>query len=122
MANGETHILAGCAAGFVVACMDQGQKSEITHHPAVAMSVGAFFGKLPDLLEPATNPHHRQFCHSVAVFTAVGCGFKKAYDWKPKDPFGIILRGLALTAAGGYLSHLLFDAVTPRSLPLIGKV
>lgn len=122
MANGKTHIIAGCMAGIAVACLDQGEKSEVAHHPAIAAGVGAVFGKLPDLLEPATNPHHRQFCHSVVVLGAIGYGFKKAYQWQPRDPLEKMIRGLLLIAAGGYTSHLLFDAITPRSLPLIGKL
>ena len=122
MASGRTHIIAGCAAGLAVACLDQGKKSELAHNPAVAVPLTGFFGKLPDLLEPATNPHHRQFCHSVAVFAGIGCGLKKAYDWQPKDEKETFLRGLILVAGAGYLCHLIFDATTPMSLPLVGKI
>lgn len=122
MACGPAHIFAGCGVGLAIACLDQGEKTESSHDPFIAGGIGAFFGKLPDLLEPATNPHHRQFCHSLLVLGAVGYGFKRAYEWKPKDQIEAILRMLALVAAGGYISHLVLDAVTPRSLPLVGRL
>jgi len=121
MASGKTHIITGCGAGLAVSCLDQGKKSELAHNPAIAVPLAGFFGKLPDILEPATNPHHRQFCHSIAVFAGIGYGLKKAYDWKPENNKEAFYRGLALVAGAGYLSHLLFDATTPMSLPVIGK-
>ena len=122
MANGKTHIVAGCVAGLAVACIDKDEEKSLAHNPLVAIPVGGIFGKLPDILEPATNPHHRQFCHSIVVLAGIGYGLKKAYDWKPENNKEALCRGLILVAGAGYLSHLLFDATTPMSLPLIGKL
>ena len=34
---------------------------------AVNMGLGLFFASLPDLIEPATNPNHRKFFHSLTT-------------------------------------------------------
>lgn len=122
MASGQVHILVGCGVGLAVAFYDQVERTEHSHNPIIAGWLGACAGKLSDILEPALHPHHRQFCHSVLVLGVVGYGLKKAYEWKPKDQLESVLRVLTLVAAGGYVSHLLLDGLTPRSLPLIGKL
>lgn len=122
MASGKTHLAVGATVGLTVALADQ-KKHEFSHHPGAGMALGAVFGKLPDILEPsAGNPHHRQFCHSILVLTALGAGLKRLYDWQPVDKSLQCLRGMGLIAGCAYLSHLLCDAATPRSLPLLGKV
>jgi inner membrane protein len=91
------HVLAGCAGGF-------------------------YFGTLPDLIEPATHPHHRQFFHSAFVAVAIGYGLYRLYRWELDTPMTQTLRALALVAGGAYLVHLAMDATTKRSLPLIGRL
>jgi len=120
MANGATHIWAGCVAGFAAGLIDQREKFESGLDPIASSAIGAVFGKLPDWLEPASNPHHRQFFHSGLMFAVVCVGFNKAFKWKPADPIEKLIRSALLAAAGGYASHLLLDATTPRSLPIIG--
>ena len=120
MANGITHSVVGGLCGLGVALAEQDKQSPI--NLMLAIGVGVVFGKLPDILEPAIHPHHRQFCHSVAVFAVVAYGIKKAYEWKPQGSIGEFWRVLALCAGAGYISHLVLDGVTPRSLPLLGKV
>ena len=120
MANGFTHSIAGGLCGLGVALSEQDKQSPI--NPLLAIGTGLAFSKLPDILEPAIHPHHRQFCHSVAVFAAVGYGIKKAYEWEPQDRGGEFWRALALCAGVGYISHLVLDGITPRSLPLLGKM
>ncbi|MGI2071561.1 metal-dependent hydrolase [Shewanella baltica] len=68
------------------------------------------------------NPHHRQFYHSVLVLTALGVEIKNLYEWQPEEAMDKYLRGLGLIAGCAYVSHLFCDAITPRSLPLIGKL
>ena len=123
MANGMTHSVVGGLSGLAVSLLDTDDRGQSAHNPVLAMAVGTFFGKLPDILESALrNPHHRQFFHSVLVLVAMGAGLKNIYEWKPKDNVQEVLRCLMLCAGVGYISHLLLDASTPRSLPLIGKL
>lgn len=122
MANGFTHAVAGSMAGLGVVAYDRDENGSIQHNPIFAVAVGALFGKMPDILEPALHPHHRQFCHSIVVLLAIGYGVKKAYEWEPKDDLDRTLRLLALGAGTGYISHLVLDGLTPRSLPLVGKI
>lgn len=120
MADGFTHSVVGGLSGLGVVLAEQDALPPI--NPLLATSVGVAFAKLPDILEPATNPHHRQFCHSLVVLAAIGYGVKKVYDWKPQGRTGEFWRVMALCAGVGYISHLVLDGLTPRSLPLIGTV
>lgn len=124
MANSLTHKFVGglTGLGVAVALEHAEQDKEKSINPLVAIVIGTISGKLPDILEPATNPHHRQFFHSWAILGVVGYGMKKAYDWNPEDRAGKFLRAVALCAGAGYISHLALDAFTPRSLPMIGKL
>ncbi|WP_022944242.1 metal-dependent hydrolase [Pseudoalteromonas ruthenica] len=123
MANGDAHSFAGTAVGLAVPLIDKDTIKETPELLLAGPLVGNFFGKLPDIIEPAfKNPNHRQFFHSVAVLAAVGYGVKKAYDWQPEDKFEKVIRGILLCAGAGYLSHLALDAITPRNLPLVGKL
>jgi len=91
-------------------------------HAAAGCAGGFCLGTLPDLIEPATNPHHRQFFHSVFVALLIGYGLYKAYHWEPDTAQGRLLRGVCLLAGGAYLIHLGLDATTKRSLPVMGRL
>jgi inner membrane protein len=73
---------------------------------------------VPDILEPALSPNHRNVAHSFVAgsglfsFARNRCGVDNR-DW---EEFQKILWAAATT---GYLSHLLADASTPRGLPLL---
>lgn len=120
MANGADHIAAGALTGVAMACYGQRQGEPV--NPMLAIGASTIFARLPDWIEPATNPHHRQLFHSISFLAMLGYGMKKTYDWKPEDKGGQILRFFALCAGAGYISHLMLDGITPRSLPLLGKV
>ena len=123
MPNGFTHSIAGGLSGLAVALLDKDVDSNSRHNPLTAMGIGAVAGKLPDILEPSLrNPHHRQFFHSLAIFGLVGYGTKKIYDWEPQNQLGSALRSLAICAGVAFLSHLVLDTMTARSLPLLGKI
>ncbi len=108
--------------GFAVTAFDESDGRSAAIHPITSAALGSFFGALPDLLEPAiNNPHHRQFCHSLVTVAAIGYGMRRAYLWRPSTDREKFLRGMALIAGGAYLSHLLLDCITPRSLPILGK-
>jgi len=121
--NGPTHQLAGAVAAFVITQNDASEKSGALHHPAAAIPIGALLGKLPDMIEPALgNPNHRQFFHSIAVLGLLATGMHKIYHWEPQDDFDKVLRGILLVGGAAYLSHLALDALTSRSLPLVGRL
>lgn len=121
MANGKTHLIVGAGVGVTVALMDN-KKHPISHNLVSSSAVGALMGKLPDILEPAHHPHHRQFFHSVATFVSISAALIKAYQWTPESSLEKVLRGVILIGGTAYLSHLAFDATTPRSLPILGKL
>lgn len=77
--------------------------------------------KLPDLLEPATSPNHRQFFHSLVFASLLGVGLYKLHQWEPDAVADKFWKALGMLAISGYLIHLALDATTAKSLPLIGK-
>jgi inner membrane protein len=118
--NGPTHrLVAGLGIAAAAAHLEQQIGDETTARPLAAGVVGAFCTNLPDILEPATSPHHRKVFHSVACAVVLIAGFKKAWDWEPENDLGKLLRFVALAGTAGYLTHLALDATTKRSLPLI---
>ena len=76
---------------------------------------GAGAACLPDLLEPANSPNHRETCHSLAAAGLVAWGIsgKHMGEMSPE------LRKLLVAGGLGYLSHLALDGMTPSSIPLI---
>ena len=82
----------------------------------VFAAIGAGCAALPDLLEPATTPNHREAFHSLACGGLVGYGAfgKHTEDLTPDERHGLQVAALS------YLSHLFLDSQTPRSLPLVG--
>lgn len=118
-----THSIVGGLSGLALAVSDEDVKGDSQHNPIVAMGTGALIGKLPDILEPSLrNPHHRQFFHSFMAAGLVACGTKKIYGWEPKNQMEKAIRSITLCASVAYLCHLLLDAMTSRSLPLLGKI
>jgi inner membrane protein len=77
--------------------------------------------RLPDLVEPALHPNHRQFFHSVAFMAMLGIGLYTAYKWETEATGEAFLRGAMLVAGGAYFLHIAADACTAKSIPLIGK-
>lgn len=120
--NGAEHRWGGAlmvAAAGAAACQD---RNEVVQQAALAGAGGYFLSGLPDILEPATHPHHRQFFHSLAFAAALGYGLYRLYQWAPETPGERLCRGLGLIAGAAYLGHLVLDATTKRSLPLVGRL
>jgi hypothetical protein len=77
--NRPTHQIAGALASLVITQNDNSEKSCVLHHPAAAIPIGAFLGRLPDMIEPAfRNPNHRQFFHSITVLGMLAAEMHKA--------------------------------------------
>jgi len=82
-----------------------------------SLAVGAIAGALPDLIEPASNPNHRQFFHSIGfgvLLLLVRANLYKsnALDERYRTYFDWIMVA--------YGSHLFCDIQTPKGLPIIG--
>lgn len=77
---------------------------------------GAAVAALPDVIEPADNPNHRAMFHSLACAGVLTYGAfgKHTHKMLPEN------RHALQVAALSYLSHLLLDSGTPKSLPLAG--
>jgi hypothetical protein len=113
----------------------------------VGACLGATFGGvLPDILEPALTPSHRQFAHGIIPAAAAAhfgkCahrdGCASLYIWAQQAfspsaevaaPPDSTPRWLRFVIAGffrgvpvGYLSHLIADFGTPCCLPLVGRL
>jgi len=106
---------------------------------------GRVGGGLPDILEPALTPRHRDALHSVAAGVAAGAtmvaGWRERLlnaateadaraaaapegSWERlseqvKSILWAALAGLLVGLAAGYLSHLALDAFTASSIPFI---
>jgi len=122
MANGSTHrTIAALVVGGL--CLTQAPKGKNPTDKAILSgTLAAFFTNIPDLLEPAIHPHHRQFFHSITMAAFVGQIGAWAYEWKTEEAWQKPLRELILIGCGAYTIHLALDAFTPRSLPAIGKL
>lgn len=141
MPNRSTHTWVGAltalAVGYIRSRELQG--ADKFFHNAGAALGGAFAGRLPDILEPALSPHHRQFYHGLlpnAVFwflatrqieKAYQCIVGEALRYEPLQGAYPWQRGLLFTVAGfvqavppGYISHLVLDGATPFGLPVFG--
>lgn len=123
MPSASTHQLInfGVITAFLIAHERKPGEPPLPH-PVVAAPLSALLATLPDIIEPALkNPNHRQFFHSVLFAAILGWGTYKIYQWKPETQLEEILRCVLLIGGTAYLLHLVADAFTKRSLPLIGK-
>lgn len=122
MPNGSTHQAVGAVAGIVGYLFDDNPEPGALVRLAFAVATSIMAAKIPDKLEPATSPHHRQFFHSVFVLCGVMVAIKMVLKWKTKEPWKKLLRLMLLAVGVSYLSHLLLDAGTPMRIPLVGKL
>jgi len=114
--------ISGVSAFAMVAILKERHPGARLPHPAFAGTVAALASGLPDVLEPANTPHHRQFCHSLAFAGVMTSGMKKLYDWVPATPGEVFVRDVLLSIGFGYMAHLCADATTAMGLPLVGKI
>lgn len=118
MSNAAEHrVGAGLAIGAISALnAKDGRDSAL---PLADATIAALLARLPDILEPAHHPNHRQFFHSMTFAGCIGYGMYKAYEWQPKNELKKFLRRLLLIGGSAYLVHLIMDGCTPKGLPLI---
>ena len=148
MPNYSTHARVGAAVGVLAAgCRAREAPTVQMAAEALGGLLGGWVGGvLPDVLEPARDPNHRKFAHSVvaggaltlarvaewqaacrtAADTAthqslthpIGSTERSAAEWDAF--FWRLLAGALVGLVAGYASHLVLDAGTPRGLPLLG--
>ncbi|WP_321391555.1 metal-dependent hydrolase [uncultured Desulfuromusa sp.] len=122
MPNGNTHRLIAVLAVGGASLVEESYEGEVTEMPLVNAAIAVLSTNLPDMIEPAKNPHHRQFFHSVAFGSLVAVAGVKLYQWQPEENWENVLRKILLVGCGGYLIHLVADSFTTRGLPWLGKV
>jgi len=81
----------------------------------------SMLASLPDFVEPAIHPNHRQFFHGVVFAAALGAGVYQTYQWGPETPMQEFLRAAIMIGGTAYLLHLAADACTRKSVPFVGK-
>ena len=150
MPSRQTHVKVGVLGG----CGFAAYRSREQDLPNMLLeTIGGGFGgyvgsRLPDIIEPALWPGHRQFAHSVTAGSSVayslykllekwerGCRSRAEYygnrknnetiNWLQKIWFAFI-QILLQIAAGipgglgvGYLSHLALDGTTRSGIPFL---
>lgn len=119
--NAASHQMAAAVAAGLLLHVDERNRETATAWPIAGAGIAAVFTNLPDVLEPATTPNHRQFFHSLVFAGLLVAGWKQLYDWQPESDHGRFWRKVAMIGVGAYLCHLALDATTPRSLPLLGR-
>lgn len=86
---------AVCVGGAAAA--DWKEDDHWAKHPLVAAATAAGCGTLPDIIEPALHPNHRQFFHSVLFAAGVGAAERRPKTCarrrtcrrqRVSDPFG----------------------------------
>lgn len=124
MANFKTHAFAGAAAGRGVTIWEHRKIKEKDPNAEldiwkllINVCAGIAGAILPDKFEPALNPNHRAFFHSLTSGGGVAYSIKKVAT----EPASIHsdLRYPAFAFLLGYCSHLVLDGTTPKGLPLI---
>lgn len=126
--------------------MSESQPSDHRLHEVVGGFLGGLAGgRLPDVIEPPLHPNHRGFAHSVTATAAVlkaGQEYlESSQQWLRDRADSLELRAASLPAnslaaallkliasmcriaagflaglAAGYLTHVVLDAFTPRSV------
>ncbi len=122
MAHRTAHTVTALSLAAVALLLKDVQKGRPSMRPIGGSVLVALCTNIPDMLEPAHHPHHRQFFHSLVFAGIVGSGMKEVSGWNPKTESGEFVKFCLLCAGAGILVHLAMDLVTPRSLPLVGKL
>lgn len=130
MADFNKHLKVGAAVGggsvllidfgIQISKINQGLQDkfnweELLKYVLVGTIGGGFCGILPDLLEPATSPFHRQFFHSGTTASICVYSLLKLQDSNLDQD----TKNLLTSSGFGYISHLVLDLKTPMGLPFI---
>ena len=96
----------------------QAGPGEVLVKAAISALIGGIGGTLPDLIEPATTPHHRGAFHSVAVGGLLASSHGRIRANPNLAPWE---KQLLADLMMGFGVHLALDAQTPRGLPLLTR-
>ena len=120
--NAKTHqITASLVIGGFLAYKEY-QAGEQSLKPFIGTGLAALATRLPDILEPADHPNHRQFFHSLVFAAMMGRTIVELNSWQAQTDFEKALKFALLVIGNAYLVHLALDLITPKSLPLIGNL
>lgn len=122
MANKIAHQMIAAVLTTVVITDKEAREGKQTLAPFGSAAWAAFCTNLPDKLEPAIHPHHRQFFHSVTCALLIAGGLYRLSHWDAQTEGDKLLKFCLIVAGAAYLTHLMVDACTKRSLPLLGKI
>lgn len=128
--NGSEHRVIGGLAGLALVAFAASRQNRAPRVGELVSGVlcGVAGASLPDTIEPADHPHHRNTAHShlmLATTATIAVTGASLLEGVPvhADPVAQFLRDLMrsvpMTLAVGYGSHLASDATTPRGLPLV---
>ena len=120
--NGAAHQIGAFATVTTLSLAEQRKQGRVTARPFFDGAVAAVLTGLPDKLDPPNHPNHRQFYHSLVLATGVGYVTYRAYQWEPTEDWERIVRWLIVVGGAAYLVHLVMDACTKKSLPLLGTL
>jgi membrane-bound metal-dependent hydrolase YbcI (DUF457 family) len=117
--NARTHATVGAVTGLAAwmsAERNAGRSIRLGDLviPAIA---GLLSGLLADFIEPATNPNHRGFAHSLMFVVLVAAVIFTA-DPYLGDEKRQRERTFLACIASAYFSHLLLDSFTAKGLPI----
>lgn len=133
MPNGNVHKSAGAISGVItyLAIQNNLQQKEKVDLGELLLSsgIGLSTARIPDILEPAIHPNHRDFFHSLVFAGYTGyVGFKALQDFNvrrfERKALGIkqrskneILDIIIVIGAVSILLHLFMDGFTKKGLP-----
>lgn len=116
----DVHVFWGIASAALYWMREThlaGRKPDIWE--VLLAGLGGYGGaRFPDVIEPATNPNHRAFFHSLTVGAGSTLSLGKPDMWL-LDIENPHVRALTTGFLVGHISHLLLDASTPKGLPVV---
>ncbi len=118
MPNRNTHLPLGALAGFGISLFAARIRNENIGFSEIAAATlgGTLGGFVPDKIDLPIHPNHRSIGHGVFP---VGIGVFETIKIVNNENFPSWLRYALYGFIAGYTIHLLVDATTPRSIPLL---
>jgi len=149
--NRKAHVAWGAATGATVAALrakDEEPWKALLEATGGALG-GAIGGRLPDVLEPAIHPRHRDVAHSATALVVSGSlAYRALQGWEEHcrgranqfaavrstattdldrlvallgEAFWHVAAGVLAGLGGGYASHLVMDSGTSMGIPVISR-